>query len=63
MAVADVFDALTHARVYKLRFAPDEVDRILREGRGVHFDPVLIDAYFEIRDEFYAIAERLADSA
>ena len=63
MAVADVFDALINARVYKPRLDLDQVDQVMREGRGVHFDPVLVDAYVAIKDEFCAIAVRHADES
>lgn len=50
-AVADVFDALTSKRPYKPAFPNDEAYEILREGRGSHFDPCILDKFFEIRDE------------
>ena len=61
MAVADVFDALTCRRHYKEAFDLDRVEAILREGKGTHFDPDLVDAYFAIRDEFVDIAHSFAD--
>ena len=63
MALADVYDALTCRRVYKPPFAIEAVDRILREGRGTHFDPAVVDAYFTVHDEFLEIAHRYADQA
>ena len=33
----------------------------MREGRGTHFDPDMIDAFLEIEDEFAAIAEQFLD--
>jgi putative two-component system response regulator len=47
-AVADVFDALTSDRVYRPALPVDEALEILREGRGSHFDPVVLDAFFEL---------------
>ncbi len=61
MAVADVFDALISRRVYKAPMPLSEVERIMREGRGRHFDPDMIDALFARWDAFVAIARRLAD--
>lgn len=61
MALADVFDALSHARVYKGSMPPDEVDRILLAGRGTHFDPAVVDAYGVVRDELYRISDRYPD--
>jgi putative two-component system response regulator len=63
MAIADVFDALTHARVYKASFDPDATDQILWKGRGLHFDPELVDAYMVVKDEFRAIAGRHTDDS
>ncbi|OGP85527.1 MAG: hypothetical protein A2V87_04580 [Deltaproteobacteria bacterium RBG_16_58_17] len=44
-AVADVFDALTSRRPYKEPFALEAAMRILTEGRGSFFDPMLIDSF------------------
>lgn len=44
-AVADVFDALSSRRPYKQPLPPEEVLRILQEGRGSHFDPRVLDAF------------------
>ena len=46
VAVADVFDALTTKRPYKPAFSREKSFRILREGRGSHFDPRILDAFF-----------------
>jgi putative two-component system response regulator len=47
-AVADVFDALTHDRVYRPALPREEALAILHEGRGSHFDPVVLDAFLEL---------------
>jgi putative two-component system response regulator len=46
-AVADVFDALTHDRVYRPALPLDEALGIVHEGRGTHFDPRVVDAFLE----------------
>ena len=61
MAVADVYDALISRRVYKPAFSQEKSIGILREGRGSHFDPDILDAFLAHTDEFQAIAERYAD--
>jgi len=61
VAVADVFDALSHARVYKPAMPVEECLQILRDGRGAHFDPRLIDLFFENIEDFLAIYTELAD--
>ncbi len=48
VAIADVFDALTSDRVYRQAFAVEEAVQIMREQRGRHFDPVLLDAFLEV---------------
>lgn len=52
-AVSDVFDALTSERPYKQAMSYSEaVDTMARE-KNVRFDPVLIEAFFEISEEAY----------
>jgi putative two-component system response regulator len=62
MAVADVFDALISERVYKRAFSHDEAARIIRDGRGTHFEPNLVDAFDARFDEFCAIANRYKEA-
>ena len=50
VAIADVFDALTSDRVYRKAFPVEEAVRMMREQRGRHFDPVLLDAFMEVLD-------------
>jgi putative two-component system response regulator len=61
MALADVFDALISRRVYKPPYPVEEAVDIILQGRGTHFDPELVDAFVEQKDEFFAIARRHAD--
>jgi len=61
MAVADVYDALISRRVYKPPFSQEQSIAIMREGRGSHFDPDILDAFLAHPVEFQAIAERFAD--
>lgn len=61
MAVADVYDALTCRRVYKPGMPHDTATAIMRDGRGTHFDPVILDFFLEIQDEFAQIAIELSD--
>ena len=62
MALADVFDALISRRVYKTPFPLEQAVAMIREGRGRHFDPDIVDAFLSRLDEFTAIAARHADS-
>ena len=52
MAIADVYEGLTTDRPYK-RAVPHEVAvRIIIQGKGVQFDPVLVDVFAQVADEF-----------
>ena len=62
MALADVYDALISKRVYKASFSHDEAVAMIRQGRGTHFDPAMVDAFLEIAAEFKEIADRYVDS-
>jgi putative two-component system response regulator len=59
VAIADVFDALTSERPYKRAFSADESLSIMREGRGKHFDPDLLDVFMDLADEVIGL-DRLA---
>jgi len=61
MAVADVFDALISRRVYKPAMPADQAAQIVREGRGKHFDPDVVEAFEAHYDAFLRIADRYAD--
>jgi HD-GYP domain-containing protein (c-di-GMP phosphodiesterase class II) len=52
-SVADVFDALTCHRPYKEPFSFEKSMGILEEGRGNHFDPLVLDAFTSIADSIY----------
>jgi HD-GYP domain-containing protein (c-di-GMP phosphodiesterase class II) len=55
VAVADVFDALTSARVYKDAIEISDAVAILREGRGTQFDPEIVDAFLRQVDAVSAL--------
>jgi putative two-component system response regulator len=48
VAIADVFDALTSDRVYRRAFSVEQAVAMMREQRGSHFDPILLDAFLEV---------------
>lgn len=60
MALADVYDALVSARVYKPAFPHEEAIRIIESERGKHFDPDVVDAFLDLEDVFHNIAESMA---
>jgi len=61
MAVADVFDALISKRVYKPAFSYEKAIQIITEGRGSHFEPLLVDCFLDIIEEFKQIAQEFSD--
>lgn len=52
MAIVDVYDALRSKRVYKEAYSHAKSVRIIKEGRGKHFDPELVDIFIEHHIEF-----------
>lgn len=61
MAVADVYDALRSRRPYKQAFSHAEAVEIVVQGRGTHFDPLLVEAFLSLESVFAEIAIKLAD--
>ena len=55
VAVADVYDALTSKRVYKPAFPVEKALETLKEEKGRHFDPDIIDAFFDCFEEIHAV--------
>lgn len=60
MAIADVYDALVESRPYKAAFPPEKAFAIMLEGRGTHFDPLLVDLFEKIHTEFEKIAAEVS---
>jgi len=52
MAIADVYDALTSVRPYKKAFTHEEAVRIINEGSGKQFDPVLAELFVQNSQKF-----------
>jgi len=50
-AVADVFDALTSDRIYRPAFNVEEAVTMMREQRGAHFDPDVLDRFLEAMEK------------
>ena len=60
-ALADVFDALGSSRCYKIAWKDEEIFDFFKKEKGKHFDPKLIDIFFEHLNEFLKIRENLRD--
>jgi response regulator RpfG family c-di-GMP phosphodiesterase len=59
VAVADVYDALTSKRVYKPALTHEEASRIITEGAGSHFDPVVVEAFSATEAQIRDVAREL----
>lgn len=60
-AVADVFDALTSKRPYKDAFPLDKALDIMRAGRGIHFDPRILDVFLDNLDQVLIIKDAMQE--
>lgn len=60
-AVADVFDALTSNRVYRVALPVKSAIEIMRDERGSHFDPEMLDALFFALPEITAVRQAYTD--
>ena len=56
MAIADVYDALITVRPYKKAFTHQEACKIIEDGAGTHFDPLLVDVFKRTENEFEKVA-------
>lgn len=61
VALADVYDALSHARCYKTAWPQEQVLEFIRASSGSHFDPEVVDAFFRILPQIEAIRIQFAD--
>lgn len=54
-AIADVFDAMCSKRPYKPALPLEECLAAVKEGRGVAFDPAVVDAFLDRIDEIVQV--------
>ncbi len=57
MTIADVFDALVSRRSYKKPFTFDQAMKMIEEGAGTQFDPVIAKIFIESREDVKKIAD------
>lgn len=62
VAVADVFDALTSERPYKLAWDDERAFALLKDGSGKHFDPQCVAAFFDVVDEVLEVKAQYRDA-
>jgi len=59
-AIADVFDALTSNRPYKSAWTIDEVVDLIRSEAGGHFDPQLVECFYDALPQIREVYEGYA---
>lgn len=52
MAIVDVYDALRSKRVYKEAYSHAKSMKLIKQNRGKHFDPKLVDVFIQHHTEF-----------
>ncbi len=57
VALVDVFDALTHKRMYKDSWSIERAADYIKEQSGKHFDPMLVNIFIEHLEEFVSIGQ------
>ena len=63
VAVADVFDALTHERPYKAAWPVGQAVARIRRGSGSQFDPRVVAAFVSLHEEVVVPAPAGSDGA
>ena len=61
VSIADVFDALSHRRVYKKAWSEEDVLEEMRKSAGTKFDPELVDIFFEALPHIKNISVKYPD--
>ncbi|NCO00788.1 MAG: HD domain-containing protein [Epsilonproteobacteria bacterium] len=60
-ALADVFDALGSDRCYKKAWEDEKIFTLFKEESGKHFDPKLVDLFFNHLDKFLDVRDKFKD--
>lgn len=60
VAVADVYDALVHPRIYRPAFSEHRAIETMQRDRGRHFDPRVFDAFLEVLPDLQQVRTSLA---
>jgi response regulator RpfG family c-di-GMP phosphodiesterase len=59
VALVDVFDALTHDRVYKPAWTVEAAKKYIASERGLRFDPEIVDAFMRSLSRLHQVLEAL----
>lgn len=58
MEVGDVFDAVSAKRCYRDAMPLDQCFRIIADGSGQDFDPVIAETFLEMRDQVTEVVKK-----
>jgi len=61
-ALADIFDALGSYRIYKEAWDDESIFAFIQQEKSKHFDPALVDIFFEHLEEFLEIRYNMSDN-
>ena len=62
IAVADSYDAMSSDRPYRKGLTVARLEEILKDGAGIQWDPNVVAAYFNIRDDVTRICASYSPS-
>jgi HD-GYP domain-containing protein (c-di-GMP phosphodiesterase class II)/CHASE1-domain containing sensor protein len=63
VSIVDVFDALSHDRVYRPALPEEEVTKIMTQGAGKQFDPMLLAVFLAHYETMVNILEKYPDES
>ena len=61
VAVADVYDAMTHSRAYRPAMSKEETLASMDNARGHHFDPAVFDVFRKVLPQLQTICEEMSE--
>ena len=61
MAIADVFDAVSADRCYRAALPLDTCFKIIQDGSGQDFDPILAEIFLDLREEVEKVKNRITE--
>lgn len=61
MAIVDVYDALRSERIYKAAYSHEESLKIIEEGKGIYFDPEILEVFIKNEGKFKNIYDSFAN--
>ncbi len=61
VAIADVYDSITHDRVYRPALSQEEALKIMNSENGKHFDPRLLDCFLRSIPELLRIRSEIRE--